>query len=65
MANSFKKIADAIENEDVDFPTFKYKCNKCNREAEWLIMVGLPMRKIPCGCGGLLVLQPNMKDTNV
>lgn len=54
---ALEKMADAIENEDIDFPTFKYKCNKCNRDAEWSIIIGLPMKEMPCGCGGLLILQ--------
>jgi len=58
MENSpLEKLADAIENEDIDFPTFKYKCNKCNREAEWSIIIGIPMMEIPCECGGSLILQ--------
>lgn len=52
-----ERMADAFENEDIDFPTFKYKCDKCNREANWEIMIGIPPKQIPCGCGGYLVLQ--------
>lgn len=55
--STLQKMADAIENEDIDFPTSKYKCNKCNREAEWSIMIGRPLTAIPCGCGGLLMMQ--------
>lgn len=58
MENSaLEKLTDVIENEDIDFPTFKYKCNKCSREAEWSIIIGLPLTAMPCGCGGLLILQ--------
>ncbi len=54
--NTVRKIGRRIENDDIDFPTSKYKCNKCGRESEWSIMIGLPLQKIPCGCGGLLIL---------
>jgi len=52
------RLGEAIDNGKFSGIKSNYKCNKCNREAEWETFIGIPRSSLPCGCGGNLVMQP-------
>ena len=52
------RLGDAIDNGELPGISTKYKCSKCNREAEWETFIGIPRSILPCGCGGVLILFP-------
>jgi len=55
------RLGEAIDNGELPGISTKYKCSKCNREAEWETFIGIPKTSIPCGCGGSLIIQSIMK----
>ena len=55
------RLGEAIDNGEFSGIKSNYKCNKCNREAEWETFIGIPKTSIPCGCGGSLIIQSIMK----
>jgi len=55
------RLGEAIDNGELPGILTKYKCEKCNREAEWETFIGVPKTSIPCGCGGSLIIRPIMK----